>query len=154
MTKIFCQNTDCINFDDHSWTCKSECVTIGEEFLCSCDEYKSYRDSSEYLEKHFIAVRAYDSEGNKVAARALEFGKRIEYKGVIFFTRDRVREDDSHRLTHEKTGYDVGTMSQLKDRWEKFVEKAKELPDIESLPLAMYDRNKYKYYLVEKENDK
>lgn len=147
MTHVYCENTDCEHYDVTSFMCKKDVITVGDSCFGGCDEYESFRDSIEYSARHYIAVRAYNTEGKLVPARAIRYGKKIEYNGVTFYTTDRTL-DDSYRLTHERTGVDSGRMSMLKDRWEIFLEKEKELPDVESLPLAEYSGSG-KYELVE-----
>lgn len=92
----------------------------------------SRTNSEEYQEEYYIAVKAEDG----TVARGSQRGKRIEYEGRIFYTRDR-EEDDSCRLTDKRTGLGL-SMKQLKDHWEKYIEKEKDFPDVMTYPLAEY----------------
>jgi hypothetical protein len=150
MTIVYCSNTDCVHYDVKSRTCNEEIINVGEEYFCTCSDYASFRDSIEYGNRHYIAVMAYNADGKKVPARLVRYGKRIEYNGITFYTIDRTA-DDSYHLTHKRTGVDVGNMARLQDHWELFLQKEKEFPDIDSLPLAEYTMGKYK--LVEEGAD-
>jgi hypothetical protein len=130
MTTIYCSNTDCVYYDVNSFTCKQNAVTIGDGYTYGCVDFINYADNEEYSNEHYIAVKA---EGE--VAKAVVHGKKFEINGITFYTRDRTDNDD-YRLTHGRTGYDVGTKERLMSCWDKFLEYEKKIPDVETLPLA------------------
>ena len=147
MTTIYCCNTDCKHYDPKSFTCTKRLVTVGEDYSYGCDDYESYLDSKEYNDKYFIAVKANDGR----IAKAVRYGKKIEYNGMVFFTGSRVTEDGDFNVTEKCTGYNAGSFSKLADRWDKLIEIIKRTPDVESYPLAVYELGKYK--IVKEQND-
>lgn len=145
MTTIYCTNVDCVHYDVNSFTCKQNAVTIGDGYTYGCDDFIHYADNEEYSNEHYIAVKA---EGE--VAKAVEYGKKFVINGITFYTTDRT-DDDSFRLTHERTGYSVGTKERLMKSWDKFLEIEKTLPDVETLPLA--EKNTFGNYELVKEGD-
>ena len=145
MAIVYCENTDCKYYDTQSFNCTKDAVTIvyGSEY--GCDDFEDYRKAEEYGEKYYIAVMV-----DGVKAKAVQYGKKIEYNGRVFFTQDRVTYAETYTLTDKRTGYMVGAFVKLKlkDKWEKFLSAEKELPDVETYPLAV-KQNDGKYKLVE-----
>lgn len=141
MTRVHCYNTDCIYCALNDCSCIKDIVSIGEDYECGCDDYSPYYETEEYNQKYYIAVKA----DGKPAKAVRYHGKLIEYNGRTFFTADRITDGEYYRLTEKRTGVDVGTFAKLKTRWEKFIELEKQIPDVETLPLAEYDgHGKYK----------
>ena len=132
MTYVFCGNTDCkhCNVSDHS--CQKQVIAVGEEFDCGCRELDPYYNTEEYGEKYYKCVKTESGE----LAKAEHYGKRIEYKGRVFYTFDRITEDGDYRLTDGDTGYYACTFAQLEQRFDIICEKAKSTPDVKSLPLV------------------
>ena len=143
MTSIWCSNTDCRYCDPYTNECKKNRVSVGDDFTYGCDDYESFLDSDEYRKKFWKAVKTAD---NKVA-KAVDYGKKIELNGRVFFTKDKIMEDESHTVTDKRTGLLVRSIAWLKDNWEKFIEHEKKIVDVKSLPLAVEKGGKY--YLVE-----
>jgi hypothetical protein len=119
--------------------CEKTFISIGEEFEVGCDDYECFLETEEYRHKFYIAVKTDD---NKVA-RAVDFGKKVELNGRVFFTKERIMEDESHTVTDKRTGLLARSISWLKDNWEKFLELEKKVVDVESLPLAVKECGVY-----------
>ena len=128
MTIVDCWKTEC------RWNCDGSCtrghITIDE--LCECEGYEDYR--SLYTDSYWIACS--DKKQGK-CRKLVTRGKRIEYNGYVFYTKDKIDDEGYYRLTEERTGFDVGDFCNLKDekRWEHFVEVEKTLPDVMSYPV-------------------
>lgn len=146
MTRVCCNNEDCMHLDPKTMMCNKNLISIGEEYSAGCCEYEPYNASEEYQEEYYVAVKAEDG----TVARGLQCGKRIEYEGRIFYTRDR-EEDDSCRLTDKRTGLGI-SMAFLKDHWERFVEKEKDFPDVMTYPLAEYVDRKWRLMSMKGDN--
>lgn len=144
MPKIICSNYDCLYCDKYSYQCSKDIVCVGDEYECGCEDYISYLDSEEYQVKFYKAVKTKDGK----IAKAADKGKRIEYNGRVFYTREcvatnRLNEDESFTLTEERTGYFIGSFAHLKDRFEKFIEAESKIPDIKNYPLAIWNGKDY-----------
>ena len=72
----------------------------------------------------------------KITAKEYARGKKFEYNGYVFFTQSKITEGENFYLTEERTGVCVGSFATLKEKWDKFVEALKNIPDVSSLPLA------------------
>jgi len=144
MTRVNCFNCDCVHFDSDTGVCNCSCIAIGDEYECGCDEYKPFYESHDYQEDFYIAVLTK----NKVRARAKVKGNKIIYKEREFFTRDKISESGTFIVTDKRTGLSVGFLY-LKEHWEQYLEIEKDYPDVETLPLAVYDEESGKYKLVE-----
>ena len=132
MKTVLCSNYDCV-FCDKRCQCQKDVISVGEEYRGGCEDYVSYLDTCEYKAKFYKAIKTKPVK----TAKAVDYGKRIEFNGRVFYTKDRVTEgDESYRLTDERTGLLVSSMANLSDNYEKFLEREKEYPDVESLPLA------------------
>lgn len=143
---IICSNYDCIHCNKYSSQCQKDIVSVGEDYAYGCDDYISYLDSDEYKEKFYKAIRTKDGKVAKVIA----YGKKIEFNGRVFFTTDKVDtggvdEDESYVVTEERTGYLIGTFAKVKDCFEKFLEREKEIPDVKSYPLAIWVCGGYEF---------
>lgn len=100
MTSIWCSNTDCRYCSPYTYECKKNMVSVGDDFTYGCDDYECFLDSDEYREKFLKAVKTAD---NKVA-KAVDYGKKIELNGRVFFTKDKIMEDESYTVTDKRTG--------------------------------------------------
>ncbi len=149
MTRVYCLNVDCAYLDSDTGLCGCSCITIGDEYECGCENYEPYNESPDYQEEFYIAVYAE----NKVKARAKAKGKKIIYEEREFFTRDTILASDFFNVTDKRTGLAVG-FSYLKSHWEKYLEAEKNYPDVETLPLAVFDEHSQKYKLVEEKEQK
>jgi hypothetical protein len=99
----------------------------------------SFLDTEDYRYKFYKAVKTDD----KKIAKAVDFGKRIELNGRVFFTKDKIMEDESHTVTDKRTGLLVRSIAWLKENWEKFLELEKKVADVDSLPYAVEQGGKY-----------
>ena len=139
MTRVICSNYDCLHCDPRSYYCQKDVVSVGDDYSYGCEDYVAYNDCEEYREKFFRAVKT--KSGQK--AKAVAYGKKIEYNGKTFFTSDRVTEDGNFVVTDGRTGFLVSQMAMAKDRWEQFLEAEKREPDVETLPLAVKVKGGY-----------
>ena len=147
MTFVSCNNADCIHCDQSDFQCTKSIITVGDGFDCGCDDLEPYYNSQEYDNKYYKCVKTKSGELGKCEC----YGKRIEYMGRVFFTSDRVTEDGTYVLTDAFTGYSAGWFRDLGERFEKTCKKAKELPNIETLPLVEWDNGGY---ILVKENER
>ncbi len=137
-TSVFCENIKCIYCDQKNWECSREIIRVGECYPDGCEDFISYTDTAEYRESYFACIR----EGG-FTAKAEKRGKLIRIAELCFYTSDRIRTDLECYLTEEKTGYMVGTLRELvenPDRLEQIREKVKELPDVKTFPLAVWEK--------------
>lgn len=146
MTKVYCSNYDCKHCDTEG-CCTLDIVAVGDDYEYGCDDYSAYYDSPEYGEKYYKAVFTVD----KVKAKAEAYGKKIEYNGRTFYTGDKVTEDDDFFVTDERTGLAI-KFSYLKKHWVTYLEVEKQYPDVDTLPLAVFDEKRRKFKLVEERN--
>lgn len=131
-TIVYCENTECIHYDHTNFICTKSAITLSPYRDEGCDDFESYLETEEYKNKYYAAI-AVDG----VKAKEVRQGKKIEYNGRVFFTEDRVTDDEEYKLTDGRTGFMCGTFKSLKIRWEKLLEAEKGLPDVRSYPLAI-----------------
>jgi hypothetical protein len=75
--------------------------------------------------------------------RCVDYGKRIEYNGRVFFTSDRITEDGDYTLTDAETGCAAGAYKKLEQRFDKLCELAKSFPNVNTFPLVEWDNGGY-----------
>lgn len=143
MLRVGCSNDNCIH--NKNGFCNFDgCINVGDEFYCGCDEYLSYLNTPEYNERYFIA-RAEKEELPR--HRVEKYGRKICFKGFIFYTQNHNYEDDitNYLVTEERTGYYCGTINDLQkpELWQKFVENIKSIPSVMDLPLAVMRDGEY-----------
>jgi hypothetical protein len=80
-------------------------------------------------------------------AKAVDYGKKIELNGRVFFTQQKIMDDESHIVTDKRTGLLVRSIAWLKDNWDRFLELEKKAVDVDTLPLA--EKRGGKYYIKE-----
>ena len=132
MTTVYCDFEYCAY--NINGVCTKDRITIGEEYAYVCDDFLHYQDTGEYSHPFYKAVKMKDG----VVAKALsKRGKKIEYQGLVFYTEDRVFDDEIW-VTEERTGFGV-TFSLIKDRIESLKEKIEEFPNVQDYPLAEPD---------------
>lgn len=139
MTFVTCENLDCIHCDATDYHCTKTYIRVGDGFDCGCNDLEPYYNSPDYGEKYHKCVKTKSGEIGKCVC----YGKRIEYRGRVFFTSERVTEDGYYILTDAETGYNSGIYSKLEQRFDALCEKAKSIPNVESLPLAEWDNGGY-----------
>ncbi len=141
MTHIYCGAEDCIAWENGYCTKKQ--ISISEDW--ECEGYEHFRSTY----KHYF-YSAVSIDGTSYKGLELN-GKKIEYNGYVFYTTGRITPLERYGVTEERTGYYVGEFRALKEqeRWDKFVHRASELPDVTSYPLAIKINNKW----VKKESE-
>lgn len=109
--------------------CQRGSITIDE--LKECEDFVDYQDS--YTDSFWKALM----HDGKPYRKLVENGKKIEYNGYVFYTESKITDDESYRLTEERTGMDVGEFRKLIEqrRWELFVESVGTFPDVSTYPV-------------------
>lgn len=125
MTSVSCWADGC-EWWEHDW-CSRGAISISEDW--ECESFEPYRNF--YTDSYYIAC-SKDGENYR---KLVENGKKIEYNGFVFYTKDRINQYERYRLTEERTGYDVGEFRHLKSRWDTFLERVATYPDVLSYPL-------------------
>lgn len=141
MPLVRCKHTDCIYCNiAGDFECKAAVITIGEEWDEGCSGYEDYRDQPDYQNEYWIAVITKSRE----AARVKRYhGRRIEYKGRVFYTSDRL-DDNLCIITDAETGVNCGTYVLLEDHFDQICEQAAKYPKVETLPEAEWNGGGYK----------
>lgn len=108
--------------------CQRGTITIDE--LKECEDFEDYRDS--YTDSFWKTLIKDGTPYRKLA----ENGKKIEYNDYVFYTEDKITDDENYCLTEERTGVNVGEFRKLKEqmRWELFVERIGTYPDVSTYP--------------------
>ena len=141
MPLVQCQHTDCIHCDlKNNFKCKAYIITIGEEWDEGCSGYEDYRDQPDYQNEYWIAIRTKTEEIGKTK---MYFGKQIKYKGRVFYTKYRIECPEYCLLTDAETGFGVGSLSNLAERFDQICERAAKLPKVETLPEAEWTSGGY-----------
>lgn len=134
MPVVQCQNIDCIYCNiAGGFECKAAEITIGEEWDEGCDGYEDYRDQPDYQNEYWIAIRTKTEEIGKTK---MYFGKQIKHKGRVFYTKYRIECPEYCLLTDAETGFGVGSLSNLAERFDQICERTAKLPKVETLPEA------------------
>lgn len=109
--------------------CHRDTITIDE--LKECEDFEDYRDT--YTDSFWKAI----IDDGKPFRRLANKGKKIEYNGYVFYTEDRITDDENYDLTEERTGIGVSDFRRLKEpkRWELFVERVRTYPDVLTYPI-------------------
>lgn len=127
MTNILCRRHDCMFCDPEEHVCLNTMVEITED---GCEDYDTIFEYPEYQEKFWIVV----CRDGEPVCRVEKMGKKIEYKGRVFYTVEQVNERESFIVTDGITGADCGTFAIVKKKWDAFLAKAAEYPDVMSYP--------------------
>lgn len=124
---VSCWLSECKWFKD-GW-CQRGTITIDE--LKECEDYEDYQDS--YTDSFWKAM----IDDGKPFRRLVDNGKKIEYNGYVFYTEEKITDDENYRLTEERTGIDVGEFRKLKEqkRWAVFEERVGTYPDVSTYPI-------------------
>lgn len=136
MTNILCRRHDCVWCDPDEGVCLNTLVEVSED---GCHGYDSIFEYPEYQETFYIAACV---DGVPMY-RVERMGKRIEYKGRVFYTTEKTDERESFLVTDGITGAGVGTFAHVKKKWDAFLAKAAEYPDVMSYPEAQIIGGKY-----------
>ena len=141
MPLVRCQHTDCIHCDlKNNFKCKAYIITIGDDWCEGCSAYEDYLDQPDYQNEHWIVVMV---EPGKAAKAKQYYGKRIEYEGRVFYTRDRIEDPVYCNLTDAETGRDAGSLSCLAENFAQICVQAQKFPKVETLPEAEWTRGGY-----------
>ena len=125
MTSVGCWADEC-NWCENGW-CKRGEITISEDW--ECESFEPYRNF--YTDSYWIAC----CKDGEFYRNLVKNGKKIEYNGYVFYTKERITKDERYRLTEERTGYDVGEFRHLKGRWDTFLERVGDYPDVMTFPI-------------------
>jgi hypothetical protein len=140
MPLVQCRYTDCVNCDiGGEFACKADAITISDDWDEGCSAYEDYRDQPDYQNEYWIAVETLSGESAKVKVYR---GKRIEYKGRVFYTSDRL-EYAWCLITDAETGLGCGAYYLLEERFDLICERAKKVPKVETLPEAEWTSGGY-----------
>jgi hypothetical protein len=124
---VGCWLSEC-KWNKNGW-CDRGSITIDE--LKECEDYEDYQDS--YTDSFW---KAMEKDG-KPYRKLVEKGKKIEYNGYVFYTEEKITDDETYCLTEERTGINSGEFIRLKDqrRWEFFLERVGTYPDVSTYPI-------------------
>lgn len=124
---VSCWLDEC-KWNQNGW-CQRGSITIDE--LKECEDYEDYQDT--YTDSFWKAI----IEDGKPMRKLVDKGKKIEYNGYVFYTEWKITDDESYRLTEERTGLDVGEFRKLKEqrRWGFFLERVGTFPDVKTYPI-------------------
>lgn len=126
MVSVVCFCDDC-KWCTENGECNRGAITIAPDYECEC--FESYLE--DYKETFYIA---FSKDG--IPHRRLETnGKKIEYKGYVFYTQDKITDSGNYFLTEARTGYSVGKFAYLEERWDKFLERIGTYPDVSTYPI-------------------
>lgn len=132
MTSVSCWLTECKHCEN-GW-CNRDTITIGEDM--ECEDFEHFCE--DYHDSFWKACR---NKEKGTFRKFIKNGKKIEYKGYVFYTDDRITEDGDYYLTEERTGLGAGCYNQLEQRWEKFVECVSQYPNVADLPIEERSEN-------------
>ena len=140
-TKVYCDESKCIYREQMTGTCTRKIIYITRSDRPDvCSEYIPYTDTADYMNPFFICVKTEDG----TLAKAEKRGMAIQHGGLLFYTPDRLSSGLFCGLTEGKTGYACGTFGQLvnnPDRLEQIREHIKKLPNVNTLPLAVWEKD-------------
>lgn len=118
---LYCDSSECVNCRRN--TCQLGTLTL---FSGECQEYEDVTKGPDYQEEYFIACRfrpEVDAEAFRY--REKKKGKRVELRGVTFYTQEDIREGiGGARFTEAHTGFRVKGEDILDDERFKKVMKA------------------------------
>lgn len=124
---VGCWLSECIWCKD-GW-CQRGMIIIDE--FKECEAFEDYRDA--YTDSYWVACK----KDGKSYRRLVKQGKKIEYNGYVFYTDEKITDDETYYLTEGRTGILVGEFRKLKEqsRWDLFVERCGTFPDVLTLPV-------------------
>jgi hypothetical protein len=126
MTSVVCFADDC-KWCSEIGECQRGAITINGAW--ECEGFESYRDS--YTDSFWVCCL---KEGEKYR-RFRPQGKKVEYNGYLFYTQDKITDSGNYFLTEARTGIGVCRFNELEKRWDKFVERVGDYPDVMTLPI-------------------
>lgn len=124
---IFCDKPYCLNSNGEY--CYNSNLFIDN--MGNCSSFEDYRDRDDYQTQFFVAVNRSGIVGKKRLN-----GKQITHRGYVFFTQDNALTLDREQLnvTEERTGLHCGTIKQIDDNWDRFLEMVPGAPCVDQLP--------------------
>ena len=134
MPTVICPNNMCLYNDDFKGICTYDgCIHAEEE----CEAFTSDREESDYQEEFWIASEA---DGKKY--RTKHHGKRIEIKGLILYTQDRLPPQEvwadpraSIHCTEKETGFGLSLHNVFNpEAYEIILKYKREQPNVMDLP--------------------
>lgn len=133
---VFCDNYYCAY--EKNGLCTKQQISIENE---TCDDYVHYQEvhKDKYCNKFYKAVKTK----NNIPAKALcENGRKVLYKGLIFYTESKVNDDDDNDVwvTEEVSGLG-GNLKHIMERFDLAKKAITKAPKISDLPLAMKNEN-------------
>ena len=125
---VSCWLSEC-KWNNNGW-CHRGSITIDE--LKECEDFEDYQDS--YADSFWKTI----IEDGKLMRKLVDNGKKIEYNGYVFYTEEKITEDENCSLTEERTGVGVGEFRRLKEqsRWKLFLERVGTYPDVSTYPIV------------------
>lgn len=140
-TKVYCDESKCIYRDQATGLCTRGIIYVrGSGYPDACEDYIPYTDTADYMNPFFVCVKLEDG----TLAKAKKRGMVIQCGGLWFYTTERLSSGLFCGLTEAKTGYAAGTFRELvnnPDRFEQIKEHMKDLPDVNTLPLAVWEKD-------------
>lgn len=136
MTDVGCWLSEC-KWCKNGW-CERGSITIAENL--ECEDFEYYCVS--YTDSFWKACRGKDGKGFR---KFVKNGKKIEYNGYVFYTDEKITDDECYFITEERTGIGIGEFRKLKEqrRWEMFVERVGTFPDVSTYPAEEGDNNEH-----------
>jgi hypothetical protein len=131
MTSVGCWLSEC-KWCENGY-CNRGSITIGEDLECE--------DFVHFCEDYTDAFWKACLKDGKKFRKFVKHGKKIEYNGYVFYTDERITEDGWYYLTEERTGMGIGAYNQLEQRWDKFIARVGEYPDVTDLPIEERSEN-------------
>lgn len=125
MTSVACWADNC-KWMACGW-CKKGSINISEDYECEDFELYSYS----YTDSYWIACL----NGGEAQRKFVKKGKKIEYNGFVFYTKDKITKIGDYWLTEARTGMGICRYNELEERWDKFLERVDNYPDVMSLPI-------------------
>lgn len=125
MTSVACWADNC-KWMACGW-CKRGSISISEDY--ECEDFEIYSHS--YTDSYWIACL----NGGEAQRKFVERGKKIEYNGFVFYTKDKITEIGDYWLTEARTGMGICQYNELEKRWDKFLERVDTYPDVMTLPI-------------------
>lgn len=125
MTSVSCW-ADMCKYCNNGW-CNKGSIVISEDY--ECEDFEIYNYS--YNDSYWIACL----NGGEAQRKFVEKGKKIEYNGFVFYTKDKITERGDYSLTEARTGIGICKFNELGKRWDKFIERVGTYPDVMTLPI-------------------
>lgn len=129
MTNISCSRRDCV------WCCIGERACLNPSVVIDengCVSFYSVQNLQGYQEKFWMAKRIKNDPFFRIEAQ----GKKIEYRGRVFYTVEQTDERGAFIVTDGMTGAECGTFAYVKKNWDRYLAAVEKLPDVMTYPAA------------------